>query len=150
MARSKIKGTSGKPVKKGSNRDKLKASIHIETGSHNQYGKQQTKQTTIKRYNDGDPHVYHTDKRSSINNSGTSGTTTKRKVKVKEAANPISKGVKGVKGLPAISRDKHNMNEKYSQVKAHLDKRSKKNGGTDTTTTKSGSYKFPTPKKKKK
>ena len=31
MARSKVKGTNGKPLKKGKNRDKLKASIHTTT-----------------------------------------------------------------------------------------------------------------------
>ena len=30
MARSKIKGTKGKPVKKTKNRDKLRASIHVD------------------------------------------------------------------------------------------------------------------------
>ena len=51
MARSKVKGTNGKPVKTGTNRDKLKASLrfdHKADGSH-----------TVTERNDGHQEVVH-------------------------------------------------------------------------------------------
>ena len=53
MARSKVKGTNGKPLKKGTNRDKLRASVTYGKGKNDPPGIQ-----TETKINDGDPHVY--------------------------------------------------------------------------------------------
>ncbi len=139
MARSKVKGTNGKPRKKGTNRDKLKASAHIFTGGETGVHGRNTYKTKHKQYNDGDPHVYHQDTRLKHKRDGsTDATFTKRKVYSKKAANPIKGGVPGVKGLPAISRKDIPVKTTPTdgrRVKKQLDGIAKSQGGTDKTVT---------------
>lgn len=85
MARSKIKGTKGKPVKKAKNKDTLKASIHY--GDAIQHGK---RYESTAKHNDGDPTVYHQKTRWA--NDDSSVKTTETKVKNVESARYPLKG----------------------------------------------------------
>ena len=128
MARSKVKGTNGKPLKTGTNRDKLKASIRIETGHHKGHGKEG--HPRIERRNDGDPHIYHRHDEYTDNKDGsTSSKVTRRKVRVPAAANPISTKGRG-------ARD-HNLMEKDNSrtIKRHLDNQEKKHKGPHSSKT---------------
>ena len=126
MARSKVKGTNGKPVKAGKNRDKLKASIRINSGRHIGHGESTPK---IERRNDGDPHVYHTDQELRDTKDGVSSKVTKRKVRVPAAANPISKKGRGAKDKNVMLKDNG------KTIKRHLDKQEKKNKGPHSSKT---------------
>jgi hypothetical protein len=84
MARSKIKGTKGKPVKKAKNKDKLKASINIRTFRGTPGDGKVPYATSITQKNDGWNHVNHTD-------VGPNGTT-KTKIKGVEGARKPLKG----------------------------------------------------------
>ena len=109
MASSKVKGTNGKPLKTSKNRDKLKASIHIDAHSRSGFGAGaiHDQRETVRKYNDGDPHVYvkqtHT---TGYRDKPDTKSVSKSKTKNPTAANPIKDKPAGVRGLPAIHRKK--------------------------------------------
>ena len=108
MARSKVKGTNGKPRKKGTNRDKLKASVHIDQVTRTGFASARVGDVRekTKRYNDGDPHIYVKQTHKHRDHNGDEQhTELKSKIKDKRAANPIKGKPKGIRGLPAIHRD---------------------------------------------
>ena len=128
MARSKVKGTNGKPLKKGTNRDKLKASIRIKTSHHKGHGKEGAPR--IERRNDGDPHVYHRHAELRDHKDGSMTVKkTERKVRVPAAANPISTKGRGARDYDLMERDNSRT------VKRHLDKQEKKNKGPHSSKT---------------
>ena len=103
MARSKVKGTNGKPRKKSTNRDQLKASVHFKLGSHDGDGFEPSMQ--VKRTNDGDASVYY---------SG-GGTKKTRKAGNKRSANPhpgMPKGYSTQRGMRGVS-EYAKTNKKY-------------------------------------
>ena len=78
MASSKVKGTNGKPLKKGTNRDKLMASVNYIT----RHGEKETK---VVEANNGNPVVRTT-------HVGPGGKITQGRIRTlegKESANPI-------------------------------------------------------------
>jgi hypothetical protein len=133
-------GSQGKGPKK-SRRDKLKASVHSRSEA-NYYGNGQAR-TQIRRYNDGDPTLVHTDRAKD-------GTKTTTRVKADKYANPIKKGVKGVKGLPAVSRNKseYKTNAARKSVNKTAASEVRKHGGFETKS--KATHHLGTSKKKKK
>ena len=104
MARSKVKGTNGKPRKAAPKSGKgNRASISIQQLQGTQdtpSGRQGTTTTRVKKRNDGDPHVYtettkyHGKFDRNDNYTQTKSTKTRTKRKDPKAANP-NPGLKG-------------------------------------------------------
>ena len=141
-------GSQGKGPKK-TKRDKLKASLHY-TSSKDENGRVKN---TVKRYNDGDDKVTHSDKSETRNSDGSRTVKGKTTITRSESArNPIKNGVKGVKGLPAISRDKKTNNSPAVR-KANIKNAAtlvKRNGGMTGSSSKTTKVTFHDKKKKKK